>query len=186
MKVKLGDLSDNLNALREMREQLIEEDSHSIEEAAECERWLSFNSASERISEAVEDRNLESLVAAVREMKNRLRRPAIRKALLRMEMAGKEKEAPEGDCHCEKCNGTIDGSSNPCVPGALCTKCALKKDSNDKKRQKDEPEAKGKHGDDSKADTGKSIKDREAESNTKNDRKGNLKSLRSRGYEGEQ
>lgn len=177
MQVKLGDLSGNLNVLRQMRDQLIDESEQVIKDVAENERWVSFDLASRKISEACEGRNLESLVSAVREMKNRLRRPAIRKALMRME--AEKDEAPQGDCKCDQCGGVIDGSSDPCIPGALCTKCALEK-RNGKEEPKKDAEPKR---DDAKADTGKSVKDREAEDEKRDSAK--KPGLRRRGYEGE-
>ncbi len=179
MKAKLGDLSDNLSALRGIRDQLIVEDDHYVVEAARCERWLSFGTVSKKIHEACEDRDLEGLVGAVREMKNRLRRPAVRKELLRWEKFGDDKGKAEGDCKCAQCNTTIDGSHDPCVQDALCTKCALSKKTSKKDDPRKEPKDKG--GDKNKVDTGKSVRDREAEQDSGDD----AKRLRKRKYNGE-
>ena len=61
----------------------------------------------------------------------------MRKALAEEEEE-KTKET-QGQCKCAKCGAIIKGSSEPCVEGALCIKCALKNKpvSSDVKSEKD-------------------------------------------------
>jgi len=147
---KLGELGDSVAVLRKMRDQLVQQERYSKIQQVEDERWESFNRAASKIACACEDRSLESLVMAARELKNRLRRPAVRKELARLEakdeprekqdkIPAKKDKNPTGECKCAGCGKIIDGSREPCVEDALCTRCALKnkvipKNKQDKKK----------------------------------------------------
>jgi len=142
---KLGDLGGSVNILREMRDQLVERDR---QREIEDERWGSFRKTAEKIEYACESRDLESLVSAARELKNRLRRPAVRKELARLEsddepdgdkpdkIPAKKEKNPTGACKCAVCGKVIDGSREPCLKDALCTDCALKNKVIPKDKQK--------------------------------------------------
>jgi hypothetical protein len=139
MRVKMGDISGNINVLKDMRDRLMAESRDSETMIVEDERWGSFFEVSEEIVLACENRDLDDLVVAVRKMKNRLRRPSVRKELARLEakdddVSGKAK-SPTGMCKCDNCGKVIDGSKEPCVDGVLCTDCALKKNVVSKKEQ---------------------------------------------------
>jgi len=146
---KLGDLDSNLQALQDMRNQLILNKEAENHKSVEREKWGALISASNQISEACEQQDLSELVRAMRTMKNRLRRPAIRRELAILDqmesdekvasdrVSDKEKERksgkdsdgnPTGKCRCAKCDKIIDGSEGKCVEGALCVDCAMKKD----------------------------------------------------------
>lgn len=147
---KLGELGGSVEVLRRMRDQLVQQEQVERRREIEDERWESFRRAARKINMACEDRSLESLVTAARELKNRLRRPAVRKELARLEAndtdsdkedkipASKDKKDknPTGECKCEGCGKVIDGSKEPCVEGALCTRCALKNKVVSKHKQK--------------------------------------------------
>lgn len=133
---KIGDLPGAVRVLKEVQSRLVDgrfDQRHRDERPVHIEsnRWITLRRSAKRINEACEKQDLESLVSCVREMKNRLRRPSIRKDLARLE--GKEKpqkendEKSEGECTCSKCGKTIDGSVGPCIEGALCTACGLEK-----------------------------------------------------------
>jgi len=156
MKAKLGDLGQNLFVLRKLRDSLVYEKKPAEKSNVEEERWNTFSRISGMISEACEDRDLSALVSSIRDMKNKLRRPGVRKALERLESEekskvsdkndsssddeksdkddspgkeispGKKRENPTGQCKCSACGKIIDGSKEPCVDDALCVKCALK------------------------------------------------------------
>lgn len=165
---KIGDLGGSVEVLRQMRDQLVQKEREVQRREIEDERWSSFGKAASRIAEACEDRSLESLVTAARELKNRLRRPAVRKELARLEASDEEPEKsekpekkgkipaqkdknPTGECKCAQCGQIIDGSKEPCIEGALCTKCALKnrvipKDKQKKKKVVVPPSAGGMDG----------------------------------------
>jgi hypothetical protein len=143
---KLGDLGGSVNVLREMRNQLVERDRRR---EIEDERWGSFGKTAEKIACACESRDLESLVTAARELKNRLRRPAVRKELARLEsedepgederkskIPAKKDKNPTGACKCASCGKVIDGSKEPCIEDAMCTDCALKNKVVSKDKQK--------------------------------------------------
>ena len=143
MSFKLADLTD----LRNVRDRLAKE----VNLGLEGERWNNLSSTAKKISEACDKKDLNSLASSVREMKNRLRRPSIRKELARLEgnesggkvPASKDDEI-EGDCKCAECGATIDGSEDPCIKGALCIKCAYakkpKKDDEDEKENRKDKE----------------------------------------------
>jgi hypothetical protein len=157
MKAKLGDLGQNLLVLRNLRDSLVHERKHKVTRSeVEEERWNTFSRISGMINGACEDRDLSALVSSIRDMKNKLRRPGVRKALERLEARdkpkvpkkddssdkddssqkddspgkeispGKKKDNPTGECKCSACGKVIDGSKEPCVDDALCVKCALK------------------------------------------------------------
>lgn len=148
---KLGELINNVEILRNLRNQLIQDEQESRLNKVENERWGSFQSTASKIVEACEDRDLESLVTAARELKNRLRRPSVRKDLARLEsdedtnsgkknIPAKDEKNPEGQCRCAKCKKIIDGSKEPCLDGALCSDCALENKVIPKDRQKSKKE----------------------------------------------
>jgi len=138
---RLGDLGGSVKILKDMRDQLVENDRRvKIEE----ERWSSFGTAVSKISLACESRDLEQLVAAARELKNRLRRPSVRKELAKLEatkssgdeaqkkkkVAPKEKEsvpkekvsAPKSDNFKEKDKVVVPKEKNP-VGQCKCDQC---------------------------------------------------------------
>lgn len=140
MGFRLGDLIRNIESIEQIQRKLI---SHPII-SLETERWDKLSAIAEKIEDACENRNLEMLVSSVRDMKNRLRRPAIRKELERLESVDKndknipassEKKNPTGQCKCSECGKVIDGSRESCIDGVLCTSCALKKKVISKKDQ---------------------------------------------------
>jgi len=144
--MKFGMDDNNINVLRGLRSQLIEDKEVVVQRARDNERWESFKKTSEAISESIEGQDLESLASHVRKMKNLLRRPSVKKDLARLESKekGGKEEKPEGSCKCSKCNGTIDGYRE-CVEGALCPDCALKDRKappGEKEKEKDEKKAK--------------------------------------------
>lgn len=116
----------NLDILRDMRDSLVENSKGREQRRRKAERWTAFDEVSQRISVACETQDLTELVSHVRKMKNLLRRPSVRKDLARLEDKEPKKEI-EGVCKCAQCGKTIDGSEGPCVEGALCVKCAMKK-----------------------------------------------------------
>lgn len=72
----------------------------------------------------------------------------------------KKEKKPEGECTCAKCGQVIDGSRNPCVEGALCTKCGLKKtvdpeDDKGKKKSSKKPDKEPDSGSDRDEDSSK-------------------------------
>jgi len=158
---KLGDLGGSVDILRKMRDQLAEEEKQSrIQE----ERWDTFVNTTKRIVEACEKRDLEDLVTAARELKNRLRRPSVRRELARLEAKKEDDEQlqqqddqqPQGQdddiqskipaqdkekkdkgvCKCAKCGQTIEGSKGDCIEGALCAKCGTKMKSKEKEDER--------------------------------------------------
>jgi len=145
---KLGDLGRNVDILRQMRDRLVAEEGRAKEQEVEQDRWDSFSEVASEIIEACDNRRLEELVTAVRKLKNRLRRPAVRKELAKLEADGGNDKIPAkkdkpitGQCKCAECGKVIDGSKEPCVEDALCTDCALKnrvvsKKEQDKKKKK--------------------------------------------------
>lgn len=147
---KLGELGGSVQVLRDMRDKLVESERM---ERIEDERWERLGAAVDSIAKACEDRDLEALASANRGLKNKLRAPGVRKALARLEAKGEEEpkgkdkipapkeKNPTGECKCDQCGKIIDGSKEPCVEGALCTRCALKnkvisKDKQDKQTKK--------------------------------------------------
>ena len=92
------------------------------DKVTEVERWGTFRSISEDIMLACEERDLDALARATRALKNKLRRPAVRRALAEAE---KEKIV-SGQCGCAQCGSVIEDSEEECIEGALCSKCALK------------------------------------------------------------
>ena len=80
---KLGVLGDlgSLDMLRGIRSSL-RENSNSIVE----ERWASLGSIAESILEACDSRDLGALARASRALKNKMRRPSVRKALAEEDM----------------------------------------------------------------------------------------------------
>lgn len=116
----------NLDILRDMRDSLVENSKGREQRRRKAERWIAFDEVSQRISTACETQDLTELVSHVRKMKNLLRRPSVRKDLARLEDKEPKKEI-DGVCKCAQCGKTIDGSEGPCVEGALCVKCAMKK-----------------------------------------------------------
>jgi hypothetical protein len=121
---KFADLTD----LRNIRDSLARE----VNVGLESERWNNLSSTAKKISEACLSKDLNLLASSVREMKNRLRRPSIRKELARLEgkddkIPAKQDDEVEGDCQCAECGKTIDGSEDPCIKGALCVQCAYAK-----------------------------------------------------------
>ena len=138
MKATIGDLGRNVDVLRELRNSLVTE--RRIHERAEVdsERWGTFSQIAESIACACNERDLEALASSVRDMKNKLRRPSVRRDLERLESKDKDADKaknPTGECKCADCGAVVDGSKEPCVDGALCTKCALKKKVISKKEQ---------------------------------------------------
>ena len=135
----IGELGRNIDILRGLRDELFSEvKSRNSNE----ERWDTFKRISEEISEACSDRDLSSLASAVRDMKNKLKRPSVRRDLDVLRVAegkekkpvagGKEDEGTSGDeCKCAKCGEVLEGSRGECIEGSLCPKCALKKKKND-------------------------------------------------------
>lgn len=123
MKAKLGDLKGNLEALRIMRDRLAGEQVRGGQRVFEAERWGTLSRISERISQACRSRDLEEVAVAVKDMKNKLSRPSIKKALRE---AKEKKVATNGACRCEECHAVLEGTREPCIEGALCPKCALK------------------------------------------------------------
>jgi hypothetical protein len=109
----------NLEALRSLHDRLV---VHR-ESAAEQERWTTLSGDAQRILEACEGRDLEQVAAAVRTIKNRMRRPSIRKELARLDESKEKEEKPKGKCNCAHCGAVINGSKEPCLKDALCTKC---------------------------------------------------------------
>jgi len=133
----IGDaLGDKLNQLIAIRDKLAREKSPIGED-----KWEPLRVASYRISEAVDRRDLESLAIAVRQMKNKLRRPYVKNALSRIS-EGKKKDPIEGDCVCARCGGTIENSISPCIDGTLCVKCGLDKDIDGPGKEKSDQETK--------------------------------------------
>lgn len=139
---KLAELGRNVQVLRDMRNRLMEQEA---EKHLEEERWESFSEVVEEIRHACEERSLDGLASATRRLKNRLRRPAVRKALAEMDeksgddpsakIPAKKETNPTGECKCSQCGKVIDGSEEPCLKDALCTDCALKKKVVSKKEQ---------------------------------------------------
>lgn len=188
---KIGDLGSNIAVLREMRSQLIES-TKRIER--EEERWGSLGKTASKISVACEDRDLEQLVSSARELKNRLRRPSIKKDLARLEMEAREaretqgkpeeppavqpkkKEEPKGDCKCAECGKVIEGSKGECEEGSLCVDCAFKKKP-EKNSEKDKPGKKKPKFDDDDTE-----KDGSEETKKEESFRAKVKYLRQRGY----
>ena len=85
MTFKLGELASNVEVLRSLRDTLAEDGKTANRKRVEVERWKTLSSVAADISEACESQDLEKLASSVRQMKNRLRRPSIRKELARME-----------------------------------------------------------------------------------------------------
>jgi hypothetical protein len=151
---KLGELASNIETLKDLRDKLTEDvngrrlDVTDQKRLAriERERWETLHRTASRIAEACDSHDLEELASSVREMKNRLRRPSIRKELARLEDKDKK---PEGECKCAECGKLIDQSRSPCVEEALCVDCALKKktssgDEEEKKKEKEKEKEKEK------------------------------------------
>lgn len=88
---RLCELGGSVELLRRMRNQLVADEKKTrIDE----ERWNAFVCAATKIVESCSSRNLEGLVAASRELKNRLRRPSVKKELARLE--ARDDEGDEG------------------------------------------------------------------------------------------
>lgn len=122
----------NMDVLRSLRSELIENTKVESERIRKDERWNVFQKTAAAISESINDQDLENLVSHVRKMKNLLRRPSVKKDLARLETEetssskkSDSKNKPNGNCKCSKCGKTVDGYRE-CVEGALCPNCALK------------------------------------------------------------
>lgn len=119
----IGDLGGKLNQLLALRDKLVSRRSPIGED-----KWMAFETVAYKISEAIEGRDIESLAIAVRQMKNRLRRPYVKNALLAMsENKSAQDSKPDGYCVCAECGDIIENSTSPCVDGSLCVKCGMAK-----------------------------------------------------------
>jgi hypothetical protein len=150
---RLGDLGEKVKVLRELRDSLVSERNRRRSDLGN-EQWEGLTVISNEIREACEKRDLDGVASSARRLKNRLRNRSIRKRLERLEAKSSEgdddnrdkddsskrkngdgsknsstndSKYPEGECRCEACKKVIDGSRSPCVSGALCSDCALKK-----------------------------------------------------------
>ena len=157
----ISDIRGNLRVLRGVSEQLSR--SGGMGGVDVVERWGTLGAISERISEACADRDLVALVRAQRDLRNKTRRPAIRRELA--EAAGSGKDKQDGVRSCSQCGAVIDGSDEMSLDDALCSKCALSR--------KNVSDGKGKSG-----ETKRSVSS-DGEKKSKNDRVGGL---RRRGY----
>ena len=139
MKASLGDSRGNLGALRKIQENLLSVDRRAVD----AERWGTLSQIAECIADACGDRDLVRVVAAVRDMKNKLRRPSIQRALKEVDEKtddNKESNKKKSDgtvCRCEQCDVELAGVQAPCIEGTLCPECALvsksSKSANDEK-----------------------------------------------------
>jgi hypothetical protein len=158
---RLGDLGEKVKVLRELRDSLVSERNRR-RSALGDEQWEGLTVISNEIREACEKKDLDGVASSTRRLKNRLRNRSIRKRLERLEAKSPENDDdnrgksdssnkkngdgsknsstnnskyPEGECKCAACKKVIDGSRSPCVSGALCSDCALKKNVMSKKDQ---------------------------------------------------
>lgn len=141
---------DNLNVLQDLKRRLSESGKKNS-----CElrggQWDALRIIARELTEACDRYDLEGVARLTRQMKNRLRKRAYRRTLEALESGGVRSEkvggealkdkgknavakrddsrssSPDGSCKCNSCGSVIDGTSSPCISGALCTKCALKK-----------------------------------------------------------